>query len=196
MAAPFPFNLNADKYSRQLWDKQTYLYLAEYFRTAIFDASTAAVAGNSIDDYRHAGAANDWRLPAGGGGMGQWSGIVWYIGNLAIDYTKENNDPRGEASEFGMFGVAIGDGSDAGKTFYRGSVGGKWLRVLLRDGTCDFSNLDLSELENTDEYNYYPVAEIVGVDSDGKNIYGPTTGRVVGDIRIDMVPYHEPVEKV
>lgn len=69
----FPFELNADKYLRNLWNKQTYLYLAEFFRTAKFDPNMAAVADQSIDDYRYAGgtsadiSASDWRLPGAGG---------------------------------------------------------------------------------------------------------------------------------
>jgi hypothetical protein len=73
--ARFPFNLDADKYSRQLWDKATYLYMAEFFRCAQFDANKAVVAGFTIDDYRHSGSdsatedlgTSDWRLPCGAG---------------------------------------------------------------------------------------------------------------------------------
>lgn len=73
MGMRFPFETNADKYLRNLWNKQTYLYLAEFFRTAKFDPNMAAVADQSIDDYRFSGgvsedlSANDWRLPGAGG---------------------------------------------------------------------------------------------------------------------------------
>ena len=69
----FPFELNADKYLRNLWNKQTYLYLAEFFRTAKFDPNMEAVADQSIDDYRYSGgtapdiSVSDWRLPGAGG---------------------------------------------------------------------------------------------------------------------------------
>lgn len=67
MAQKFPFEINADKYSRQLWSKQAYLYLAEFFRKAVFDTNVQVIEGGTIDDYRFSGPAEDWRLPAGGG---------------------------------------------------------------------------------------------------------------------------------
>lgn len=63
MAAPFPFNLDTDKYSRQLWNKAAYLYIAKFFRTAVFDEKTKPVEDATIDDFKGAGAGDDWRLP-------------------------------------------------------------------------------------------------------------------------------------
>lgn len=67
MARNFPFEINADKYSRQLWSKQAYLYLAEFFRKAVFDSEAQVLEGGTIDDYRYSGSDDGWRLPCGGG---------------------------------------------------------------------------------------------------------------------------------
>ena len=69
MARNFPFEINADKYSRQLWSKQAYLYLAEFFRKAVFDTNVQVIEGGTIDDYRFSGPADDWRLPVGGASL-------------------------------------------------------------------------------------------------------------------------------
>ena len=70
MAQNFPFEINADKYSRQLWSKQAYLYLAEFFRKAVFDTNVQVIEGGTIDDYRLSGPTDDWRLPGRGSGSG------------------------------------------------------------------------------------------------------------------------------
>lgn len=67
MASRFPFELNPDNFLRQLWNKETYLYLAEFFRRARFVSGMPIVDGASINDYRHSGENDDWCLPGASG---------------------------------------------------------------------------------------------------------------------------------
>ena len=98
----FPFELNADKYLRNLWNKQTYLYLAEFFRTAKFDPNMAAVADQSIDDYRYAGgtssdiSASDWRLPGAGGSGGSFLSAY-------TSYFKVYDASSGSVCKYGVY---------------------------------------------------------------------------------------------
>ena len=88
MAQKFPFETNADKYSRQLWSKQAYLYLAEFFRKAVFDTNVQVIEGGTIDDYRFSGPAEDWRLPGGGGGTSAYSSYFKVIDASTTDVCK------------------------------------------------------------------------------------------------------------
>lgn len=90
MAQNFPFEINADKYSRQLWSKQAYLYLAEFFRKAVFDTNVQVIEGGTIDDYRFSGPAEDWRLPGGGGGGAAETDYAWKISATEV---FDNGDP-------------------------------------------------------------------------------------------------------
>ena len=86
MAQNFPFEINADKYSRQLWSKQAYLYLAEFFRKAVFDTNVQVIEGGTIDDYRFSGPADDWRLPGrGSGGTSAYSSYFRVINASTTD---------------------------------------------------------------------------------------------------------------
>ena len=94
MAPAFPFNLNVDQYSRQLWNKATYLYLAEFFRTAQFDSETPVVDGHSVNDYRYAGADDGWRLPGAGGGATDTGDYAFKItASQALDGEGQPFDP-------------------------------------------------------------------------------------------------------
>ena len=99
MAQNFPFEINADKYSRQLWSKQAYLYLAEFFRKAVFDTNVQVIEGGTIDDYRFSGPADDWRLPGRGGGT---------EGDYAFKITAtENMDGNGDPYDPPRFTVNV-----------------------------------------------------------------------------------------
>lgn len=71
MGASFPFKTTADEYSWQLWNKQVYLYLAEFFRKAKFankapvSSATDPMLDESIDGYRSSGPDGEWELPCG-----------------------------------------------------------------------------------------------------------------------------------
>ena len=134
----------------------------------------------------------DLRNSEGGESSATWSGIVWYIGELKWDFSKASNDPAGAASEFGMYGVETVVEEEGPKRYYRGTVTGAYLKVKLVNGSCAFSD---SIDDDVDEYSYYPVAQVLGQDDDEANIYGPVSGRTIGDIRIEMVPYWEPIEE-
>ncbi len=85
MAQNFPFEINADKYSRQLWSKQAYLYLAEFFRKAVFDTNVQVIEGGTIDDYRFSGPADDWRLPGRGSGASEYRSYFRVINASTTD---------------------------------------------------------------------------------------------------------------
>ncbi len=85
MAQNFPFEINADKYSRQLWSKQAYLYLAEFFRKAVFDTNVQVIEGGTIDDYRFSGHADDWRLPGRGSGASEYRSYFRVINASTTD---------------------------------------------------------------------------------------------------------------
>lgn len=122
MAMRFPFELNADKYLRNLWNKQTYLYLAEFFRTAKFDPNMAAVADQSIDDYRYAGgtssdiSASDWRLPGAGGSGSTYSYASYF---KVIDASTYDEDGQMTAC---LIGVTDGASSLKGSPALCGRV--------------------------------------------------------------------------
>lgn len=100
MAQNFPFEINADKYSRQLWSKQAYLYLAEFFRKAVFDTNVQVIEGGTIDDYRLSGPADDWRLPGRGSGDTE--------GDYAFKITAtENMDGNGDPYDPPKFTVKV-----------------------------------------------------------------------------------------
>ena len=82
MASNLPFDRNVNKYSRQLWNKDTYLFLADFFGRAAMDSNVKVEDGKPLSEYCRDDGKN-WVLPgAGGAGGGQWSGRV-----LALDGT-------------------------------------------------------------------------------------------------------------
>ncbi len=173
MAQNFPFEINADKYSRQLWSKQAYLYLAEFFRKAVFDTNVQVIEGGTIDDYRFSGPTDDWRLP--GGGAASWSGFVWYLGDLKWDFSKVDADPDGEALEGGL-GAAL-----------------KGIYLVIELETGDFQWADsVSEIEgvSASTHSLFPVCVRSGSGTEeDPYTYALSSNRVVGDIRIEAVPY-------
>ena len=69
------------------------------------------------------------------------------------------------------------------------AVDGVFLKVKLIDGSTAWAD----EIgKDVDEWNYYPVGVRSG--EEGSYVYSLSTGRVVGDIRIDLVPFHAPLE--
>lgn len=178
MALKYPFVKNTDTSLRNLWNRRVYEYLDEFFRKAYFDQNSPPVvsddpnAERSIDSYRRAGADDGWALPCGGGsGSGAWSGFVWWLGSIKWDFSRVAAAPDGEALADGI------------------AVEGVYLKVKLIDGSTAWAD---SIGDDVDEYNYYPVGVRSG--EDGSYVYSLSTGRVVGDIRIDFVPFHAPLE--
>lgn len=113
----------------------------------------------------------------GGAESGTWSGIVWWIGLLKWDFSKISANPAGEDLAGGL----------------QSALEGVYLKVKLSDGSTEWDD----EIgDDTDEWNYYPVAVAAEVpETDPQEYtYSLSTGRVVGDIRIDMVPFHAPLE--
>lgn len=111
----------------------------------------------------------------GGGSMGTWSGMVWILGQLKYDFSRVDADPEGE--ELDPPGIA---------------VGGVYLVIDLL--TQDYSWTSTLPL-GPDGYahkNYYPVGVELSLPSVG---FSSSSNRVVGDIRIDMVPYYAPLEE-
>jgi len=114
-------------------------------------------------------------MPRGGGSMGTWSGMVWILGQLKYDFSRVDADPEGE--ELDPPGIA---------------VGGVYLVIDLL--TQDYSWTSTLPL-GPDGYahkNYYPVGVELSLPSVG---FSSSSNRVVGDIRIDMVPYYAPLEE-
>ena len=121
--------------------------------------------------------SGDWTIwiPEGGGSMGTWSGMVWILGQLKYDFSRVDADPEGE--ELDPPGIA---------------VGGVYLVIDLL--TQDYSWTSTLPL-GPDGYahkNYYPVGVELSLPSVG---FSSSSNRVVGDIRIDMVPYYAPLEE-
>lgn len=175
MAQNFPFEINADKYSRQLWSKQAYLYLAEFFRKAVFDTNVQVIEGGTIDDYRFSGPADDWRLPGRGAASGAWSGFVWYLGELKWDFSKVDADPDGEALEGGL-GAALE---------------GIYLVIELETGDFQWAD-SVSGIEgvSASTHSLFPVCARSGSGTEeDPYTYTLSSNRVVGDIRIEAVPY-------
>lgn len=87
MPERFPFNRDVEKYSRHLWNKDTYLALAHFFSEAQFDPNVVPVAGWSIWDYLNASGSNDFRLPCGGGGSSTYASYFRVIDASQSDET-------------------------------------------------------------------------------------------------------------
>lgn len=113
MAKPFPFETNPDKYLRHLWNKATYLYLAEFFRTAQFDKNLLPIDGFSVNDYRGTRAgqyaasdsdeatANDgWMLPGSGG-----AGASSYASYFAVVDSTSGSDCKIGVTDGGWIGT-------------------------------------------------------------------------------------------
>ena len=107
---------------------------------------------------------------SGGGegfGSGSWSGFVWFLGALMWDFSKEG---------------ALPDGDDVGL-----SAEGVYLKIKLADGSTSW----VDEIDtDTDTHDYFPVGlrSGAGTEEDPYS-YSLSSGRVVGDIRIDLVPH-------
>ena len=104
-------------------------------------------------------------------GSGAWSGFVWWLGAIKWDFSRISAAPDGETLADGI------------------AVEGVYLKVKLIDGSTAWADAIGTDV---DEYNYYPVGVRSG--EEGSYVYSLTTGRVVGDIRIDFVPFHAPLE--
>lgn len=141
----------------------------EYFRVALKNGTWYTPFFNRVSGDIRVGASG------GGGSMGTWSGMVWVLGQLKYDFSRVDADPEGE--ELDPPGIA---------------VGGVYLVIDLL--TQDYSWTSTLPL-GPDGYahkNYYPVGVELPLPSVGFSL---SSDRVVGDIRIDMVPYYAPLEE-
>ncbi len=112
--------------------------------------------------------SGDWTIWIPGGGGGAWSGFVWYLGDLKWDFSKVDADPDGEALEGGL-GAAL-----------------KGIYLVIELETGDFQWADsVSEIEgvSASTHSLFPVCVRSG------SGYALSSNRVVGDIRIEAVPY-------
>lgn len=125
--------------------------------------------------------SGDWTIwipEGGGGGHGEWSGFVWFLGVLKYDFSKVDSDPSEETQEGGL----------------AAAIGGIYLVIDLLTGETTWANTAPSNSTPSAAayHNYYPV----GVEDESAPLgYRLSVGRVVGDIRIDYVPYHAPLEE-
>lgn len=145
------------------------------------DPRIAALQGKVNDiDSRVSDLEDDFPEPelmnsGEGQSGGRWSGMVWILGQLKYDFSRVDADPEGE--ELDPPGIA---------------VGGVYLVIDLL--TQDYSWTSTLPL-GPDGYahkNYYPVGVELSLPSVG---FSSSSNRVVGDIRIDMVPYYAPLEE-
>lgn len=110
------------------------------------------------------------------GSASRWSGIVWFLGIVLYDFNRAGASPEGALIEGGV--------ADA--------IGGVYLKFNLLTQEVTWSPTPPSSYSDAAYINYYPV----GVeDTNYTTGYAPSVGRVVGDIRIDYVPYHAPIEE-
>ena len=107
---------------------------------------------------------------SGAGGGCKWSGIVWYLGELKWDFSKINCDPAEAASDGGI----------------SAALTGKYLHVEIATGNISMGDLPTS---SPNEVSSYYVANKL---EDGT--YVLASGRTVGDIRIELAPYHAPID--
>jgi len=121
--------------------------------------------------------SGDWTIwiPEGGGGAGAWSGFVWYLGDLKWDFSKVDADPDGEALEGGL-GAAL-----------------KGIYLVIELETGDFQWADsVSGIEgvSASTHSLFPVCVRSGSGTEeDPYTYALSSNRVVGDIRIEAVPY-------
>ncbi len=121
--------------------------------------------------------SGDWTIwiPEGGGGAASWSGFVWYLGDLKWDFSKVDADPDGEALEGGL-GAAL-----------------KGIYLVIELETGDFQWADsVSEIEgvSASTHSLFPVCVRSGSGTEeDPYTYALSSNRVVGDIRIEAVPY-------
>lgn len=122
--------------------------------------------------------SGDWTIwiPEGGGAAsGAWSGFVWYLGDLKWDFSKVDADPDGEALEGGL-GAAL-----------------KGIYLVIELETGDFQWADsVSGIEgvSASTHSLFPVCARSGSGTEeDPYTYALSSNRVVGDIRIEAVPY-------
>ena len=114
-------------------------------------------------------------IPEGGAASGAWSGFVWYLGDLKWDFSKVDADPDGEALEGGL-GAAL-----------------KGIYLVIELETGDFQWADsVSGIEgvSASTHSLFPVCVRSGSGTEeDPYTYALSSNRVVGDIRIEAVPY-------
>ena len=122
--------------------------------------------------------SGDWTIwiPEGGGAAsGAWSGFVWYLGDLKWDFSKVDADPDGEALEGGL-GAALE---------------GIYLVIELETGDFQWAD-SVSGIEgvSASTHSLFPVCARSGSGTEeDPYTYALSSNRVVGDIRIEAVPY-------
>jgi hypothetical protein len=121
--------------------------------------------------------SGDWTIwiPEGGSGEGAWSGFVWYLGELKWDFSKVDADPDGEALEGGL-GAALE---------------GIYLVIELETGDFQWAD-SVSGIEgvSASTHSFFPVCARSGSGTEeDPYTYALSSNRVVGDIRIEAVPY-------
>jgi|GEM_PF-6754107 len=111
----------------------------------------------------------------GGAASGAWSGFVWYLGDLKWDFSKVDADPDGEALEGGL-GAALE---------------GIYLVIELETGDFQWAD-SVSGIEgvSASTHSLFPVCVRSGSGTEeDPYTYALSSNRVVGDIRIEAVPY-------
>ncbi len=111
----------------------------------------------------------------GGAASGAWSGFVWYLGDLKWDFSKVDADPDGEALE-GVLGAALE---------------GIYLVIELETGDFQWAD-SVSGIEgvSASTHSLFPVCARSGSGTEeDPYTYALSSNRVVGDIRIEAVPY-------
>lgn len=117
----------------------------------------------------------------GAASLSIWSGIVWFGGEIKWDFNRVDNDPQGELSEFGMYGMNGGN--------YEGSVRGEILKINRNSGSYRWGNFsDEGIFDDINVYEYFPVADQSGRDGIGAQIYVPLAGRTCGDVHLYTNP--------
>lgn len=121
--------------------------------------------------------SGDWTIwiPEGGAASGAWSGFVWYLGDLKWDFSKVDADPDGEALEGGL-GAALE---------------GIYLVIELETGDFQWAD-SVSGIEgvSASTHSFFPVCARSGSGTEeDPYTYALSSNRVVGDIRIEAVPY-------
>ena len=123
------------------------------------------------DDYPESEIGNG----VGGAASGAWSGFVWYLGDLKWDFSKVDADPDGEALEGGL-GAALE---------------GIYLVIELETGDFQWAD-SVSGIEgvSASTHSLFPVCVRSGSGTEeDPYTYALSSNRVVGDIRIEAVPY-------
>lgn len=70
----FPFNRDVDQYSRNLWNKDTYIFLARFFEGAAMDSQIACEDGVPLYNYCYDG--KNWTLPGASNGTTRQSTLT------------------------------------------------------------------------------------------------------------------------